>query len=121
MFVKAKTILFTRTIFILFNAQWIKQRRRESKLMAAGALARSTPPAEMISNREFRNRKSLRSRKIKPGYGGRSVSRRLSGAGVCARVAAGAPGWRGPLSSSCAHENRVGVCVCASMTGKSVS
>jgi hypothetical protein len=40
MFVKAKTILFTRTIFILFNAQWLKQRRRESKLMAAGALAR---------------------------------------------------------------------------------
>jgi hypothetical protein len=39
MFVKAKAILFTRTICILFNAQWIKQRRRKSKLMAADARA----------------------------------------------------------------------------------
>ena len=60
-------------------------------------------------------------REAKLVYGGRSVSRRLSGANACDRVVAGGQVSPGRLLSSCGHENRAGVSGFASMAGKSVS
>jgi hypothetical protein len=58
---------------------------------------------------------------IKPGYDERNVSRRLSGAAVFGRVAAGARVSRDRPWSASAHENRAGVSAFAWMAGKCVS
>ena len=68
-----------------------------------------------------RRTRSAENKRTTPVYAVCNAFRRVLGASVCVRVVGDVPGSRGPLLSSCGHENHADVYVFAWMAGKCVS